>query len=244
MSWLTEQIRGWVPLWLLNRYQLWRHGRTWFDPRGRSTQTVFREIYKRNLWGGTSGEFYSGPGSDGTVAEPYVAAITNFIQAQVVRSVVDIGCGDFRVGQALIAKTGVEYHGIDIVPELIASHQAKHGSATVSFSCCDATREAIPTADLCLIRQVLQHLSNAQVQAVLEKCVGFRWLIVTEHILPPDRLRQANIDIHAGVETRVDAGSCLQFDKPPFHWRVAETICQVSQPDGSLIQTVRLAPPA
>jgi predicted TPR repeat methyltransferase len=49
-----------------------------------------------------------------------------------VRSVVDLGCGDFRVGR-LIAASGVSYTGVDVVEPLIAEDARRDGSPTVRF---------------------------------------------------------------------------------------------------------------
>src|SRR5689334_14063560 len=100
--WVRKQIRALLPLHLVDTYRKWRYGRTWFDPDGRSVPTVFSEIYRRNMWGGQAGVFYSGPGSDPVVSRPYIEAVSDYIRASGIKSVVDIGCGDFRVGEQLL----------------------------------------------------------------------------------------------------------------------------------------------
>ena len=60
---------------------------------------VFTQIYRENRWGGVPGEIYSGPGSGEEAAGPYVEAVAAFIRKMNVQSVVDLGCGDFRVGR-------------------------------------------------------------------------------------------------------------------------------------------------
>ncbi len=237
---IPDWIRGLVPLWLADAYRRLRHGRTWFDPRGRSVRIVFTEIYRRNLWGGHPGELYSGPGSELAVAEPYIRAVTEYIHSHGIRSVVDLGCGDFRVGREVVAAAGVRYCGVDVVPELIERNQEAFGSELVRFACQDITRDSLPPADLCLIRQVLQHLSNAQIRAVLQNCSHYSGLIVTEHVLPEDKMILPNLDIRHGVETRVEIGSAVVLSALPFDLPVVEVLCDVPLPDGSIIRTVRL----
>jgi SAM-dependent methyltransferase len=237
MKVLRNAFRRLAPRRLVDRYRRWRYGKTWFDPHGMSVRQTFAQIYRDNVWGGPAGEFYSGPGSDPEVAAAYVGSVQAFLRDHGVRSVVDVGCGDFRIG-AQLAAAGVEYTGVDVVPELIAHHQAAFARPGVTFLCRDATAEELPPGDVCLVRQVLQHLSNAQIAAVLRHARHFRFLIVTEHVLPDGRAAGVNRDIHHGNETRVDLGSYVALDRPPFGLPVDRVMTETRLPDGSLIRTV------
>jgi hypothetical protein len=53
-----------------------------------------------------------------------------------------------------------KYIGIDIVPSLIEHHNITYGAKEVSFAHKDITSEKLPLAQLYLVRQVFQHLSN------------------------------------------------------------------------------------
>jgi SAM-dependent methyltransferase len=120
------------------------------------------------LWGGIGGnEFFSGQGSLDKFAAPYVEWLTGFIAECGIKTIVDLGCGDFRIGQQICSAISVKYVGVDIVLDLIAFNQSRYGNATVSFKCVDIIEDELPDGDLCLIRQVLQHLSNAQISRVL-----------------------------------------------------------------------------
>ena len=142
-------------------YKDWRRRLT---PR----KAVFEEIYANNEWGGQPGEFYSGVGSDSAAADQYVQTIGEFIAARSIPTVVDIGCGDFRVGSRIVAQSpDLIYIGTDIVETLIRRNQSEFGRANVSFVCLDAVSAVLPEGDLCLIRQVLQHLTNAEIASIL-----------------------------------------------------------------------------
>ena len=78
------------------------------------------------------------------------------------------GCRDFRVG-ARLARAGLSYVGVDVVPALIAQNQSQFGGKDVVFVVRDIIRDELPPGDLCVVRQVLQHLSNDQIRAVLPK---------------------------------------------------------------------------
>src|SRR4249920_1267225 len=159
MSAIKQGLRRALPQWLLDGYRRIVHGQTWFDFADRSRAEVFTHIYRSGMWGRGEGEFYSGPGSDTNVTAPYVAAVRRFIESHGTKSVVDIGCGDFRVG-ALLLTDGLSYHGIDIVPQVVEHNRRVHGSAAVKFSCLDVISSDPPPGDLCLVREVFQHLSN------------------------------------------------------------------------------------
>lgn len=188
---------------------------------GTNVEQTFETVYRRNLWGGAEGEFYSGRGSDPEVAAPYCRFVRKFIQERNIKTVVDLGCGDFRVGQNLLVP-GTAYIGVDIVPHLIERNTRKFAGANVSFQVMNAIHDAPPPADLCLIRQVLQHLSNEQILAVLRNCSDFRYLLVSDH-LALNEASEVNIDKTHGPDTRT---SGIRFDLPPFSRRT-ETVLEV-----------------
>src|SRR5436190_8641089 len=86
----------------------------------KSHKEVFAEIYKNKTWGNVENTaFYSGTGSDDDYSLPYAEIIINFINEHKVTSVVDLGCGDFRVGSKINRDTDILYTGVDVVPELV-----------------------------------------------------------------------------------------------------------------------------
>ena len=194
--------------------------------RGRAVSEIFSEIYERNRWGGTQGAFHSGSGSSGTHAEHYAGVIRDFIRSRGVRSVVDLGCGDFRVGARLV-EAGVIYTGVDIVPALIASNRRHFGSERVHFECLNIIEDELPAGDLCLIRQVLQHLSNEQISKVLDKVESYRYVIVTEHYPAPPALRGKNFDKPCGEDVRIYDGSAVFLDASPFNRTVSGPLLEV-----------------
>jgi hypothetical protein len=131
--------------------------------------------------------------------------------------VVDIGCGDFRIASKFIG-ADIQYTGIDVVPDLIAANQAKFGNSHVKFACIDATKEPLPEAELCLIRQVLQHLSNQHIQQILAKCEKYPHLVISEHVLLGDAV-VPNVDMDADWNIRIEKNSCIMLNKPPFNYK-------------------------
>ncbi|HUK36316.1 MAG TPA: class I SAM-dependent methyltransferase [Vicinamibacterales bacterium] len=237
MAKMKQLLRGLVPGALLHRYRKWRWGHTWFDFEDRPLRDVFSEIYQYNMWGRGDGRFYSGPGSDLHATAPYTAAVRAFIGEHAIASVVDVGCGDFRVGTQFL-ETGVRYHGVDVVPALIRHNAATYGSDRVTFSCLDATRDDLPDGDLCLVREVFQHLSNDEIRRALDNCRKFPYVVVTERIASPGRMTAPNAEHTHGPNTRSDSGSGVVLDAPPFAENVTRVLVDLDQGDGTILRTV------
>jgi len=182
---------------------------------------VFRHIYEKDLWNEASGggmKFCSGKGSDEEYALPYAAFISEFMMKNHIRSVVDLGCGDFRVASRFVCHCD-KYIGIDCVEELVCYNNQAYGNDKIYFMCRDITKDELPQGELCLIRQVLQHLSNADIECVMNRCLNYPYLIVTEHLL--NELRQKpNMDKVRGLHTRLFYGSGVYLDKEPFQYTV------------------------
>ena len=92
-----------------------------------------------------------------------------------------LGCGDFNVGKELVPYTK-KYVAVDIVTDLIAHHKEKFKEENLEFRCLDIAVDDLPSGDCALLRQVLQHLSNTEVQKIVHKLPDFKYVIVTEHI--------------------------------------------------------------
>jgi glycosyltransferase involved in cell wall biosynthesis len=191
---------------------------------------TFSKIYREKLWGGGKDEFVSGSGSSGKVAEIYMDYVCRFIRDNGIESVVDLGCGDFRVGR-VIAQVAPQYTGIDVVPELIAHHVVNYSAANVEFRCLDITKENLPIGDLCLVRQVLQHLSNSEIALVLRKLSIYRYVLITEHFPEMNATFSANKDKPHGPDTRLVDHSAVVLTAPPFSLQHVHEVLTVQTND-------------
>ena len=195
--------------------------------RFRNTEQVFTSIYQENRWGGRPGEYCSGSGSTEEQASTYGTCVRGFMANKGVASVVDLGCGDFVVGRQVVAH-GVKYTGVDIVAPLVRRNEQEFGNKDVSFFCCDITKGPLPDGDLCLLRQVLQHLSNAQITQVLQQTRKYRYVLVTEHYPSPSvRKVVPNKDKPHGADTRIYDNSAVYLDQPPFSTKVSALVLEV-----------------
>ena len=183
------------------------------------TKAAMQQVYKMNLWGSNASEFYSGEGSHNPeLVNPYIEAIVSFLKTlNTPISVCDLGCGDFNIGSKLFKYTS-KYFAIDIVPELIDHNKSNFKANNLSFSSLDIAKDDLPPADCALIRQVLQHLSNAEVQNILNKLQTYKYVIITEHIPTFDFI--PNLDIISGQGIRLKKQSGLDVLKAPFNFKV------------------------
>ncbi len=169
-----------LPKAIVARYQRWRLMVAREVNAKSPIRDVFREVYARNRWGGPEGVFCSGTGSEESQAASYAAAVRGFVRDRNIKSIVDLGCGDYRVGR-MLRVPGVCYLGIDIVPELVEHNRGLFSDSETAFMCRDLLVDELPGAELCLVRQVLQHLSNQEIAMALERLNGYKYVLVTEH---------------------------------------------------------------
>jgi len=202
--------------------------RNWRNRR-LTAQEVFTRVYAEKMWGAGQADFYSGPGSNTEAGQPYADFVTGFIADNAIRSVVDLGCGDFRVG-GLVASFGVSYTGVDVVQPLIDDNNRRFGSDTVRFQCCDIATDNLPDGDLCLIREVFQHISNAQIGAALARLKHYKYVLFTD-VQPEDPSGyRINRDKVHGDSSRLVHKSFLRLDQPPFNLKDVRLVFETAPP--------------
>lgn len=202
----------------------------------KSVSETFTEIYKKNIWGGKTGEFFSGEGSRGKYADVYAENIKKFIAENRIERVVDLGCGDFQVASKFVTED-FHYTGCDVVPDLIEHLNETYGSETVNFKCLNIVEDELPDGDLCLIRQVLQHLSNAEIKRILESCEKYKYLVITEHYPNSSVDLIPNLDIPHGPDVRLHFNSAVVLDKPPFNLRNLKLLIETEADDDASLKT-------
>lgn len=162
---------------------------------------AFSSIYDNRHWGEGSGI-----GSAPTHVASYLALLSNFMRDNGVRSVVDLGCGDWQFSR-LIDWTGIDYRGFDVVDRVVAENQVRFGGDNVSFAKITSLDD-LPSADLVVCKDVLQHLPLLDVQeflAFFRSSYGFSF--VTNDVFPD---QWTNTDIpHGGARA-------IRLDLAPF----------------------------
>lgn len=183
------------------------------------TKEAMEQVYEKKLWGANSDAFYSGEGShQPDIIGPYIETVTAFLKGfENPIEVCDLGCGDFNIGKELL-KYAKKYVAVDIVPALIRYNKQCFTSANLEFYCLDIAKDVLPFGDCAIVRQVLQHLSNNEVQQIAEKLLTFKYIILTEHLPRGDFI--PNKDIISGQGIRLRKNSGLHLLKAPFHLKV------------------------
>ena len=184
-----------------------------------STKDAMEQIYEMHLWGKNSTKFYSGIGShDSKIIDPYIEIVSSFLNSFKNPLIVcDLGCGDFNVGKKLVQFTQ-KYIAVDIASNLINFNKNKFKNEKLKFHCLDIALDDLPFGNCALIRQVLQHLSNVEVQNILHKLKTYKYVILTEHI--PNEEFTPNKEIISGQGTRLKSQSGIDVFTAPFNFKV------------------------
>ena len=185
------------------------------------TKDAMNQIYDMKLWGGKGLDFYSGEGSHNPdIINPYIKAVISFLNAFAENLIVcDLGCGDFNIGKHLV-KHANKYIAVDIVEDLINRNRKLFKVDNLEFHALDISKEELPKADCIIIRQVLQHLSNTEIENTVKKLTNYKYIILTEHI--PNESFIPNKDIISGQGIRLKQHSGVNLLETPFNLEVKE----------------------
>jgi len=181
-------------------------------------ESLFNIVYKRNFWNiGKNEQFYSGIGSrDERIIKPYIKKIENIIKNKKYK-ILDLGTGDFNVSKKL-CKHAKYFYGIDIVKPLIVRNKEKFKGKNLKFLHLDICKDKLPDADVYILRQVLQHLSNNEIKLILKKIYKKNKIfIITEHL--PGKKFIPNVDIKRCIVTRTVINSGVIIDMHPFNFK-------------------------
>jgi SAM-dependent methyltransferase len=141
----------------------------------------------------------------------YSQFVARFIERNRVRSVVDLGCGDWQFSR-YINWDGTSYLGVDVVPFIVKRNAEKFGSETVRFQAFSGLPD-LPPADLLLCKDVMQHWPNDMVALALDSIRGkYRYVLLTNDEEPLD-LQNRDIPL---ADWRP-----LDVRRPPFNQRAA-----------------------
>lgn len=192
-----------------------------------SRQLIFEHIYRKHEWGGSS---RSGPGSDPEHTVAYVQFVNKWLEAREnIRHIVELGCGDWATSRLLHFGPTRIYLGTDIVSGVIESNRDRYGAANITFQCCDFLDEELPGGDLLLVKDVLQHLSNAGVIRFLTNVLPrYRYAIITNDAAKYEdrrlfRIWRTRRDLAMPNVDTSDGGSRpLVLEASPFNLAVAE----------------------
>lgn len=156
---------------------------------------------------------HSGPGSDPNYTIGYRGFLETFIRSNNIKTVVDIGCGDWQFTK-YINFDGVNYLGLDVVDPVIMANQERYGGRNISFGRMPEQLSEAPQAQLLIIKDVLQHLTEQNIRSFIEIV-----LPKFQHCLLTNSYRRIQTPVNTPIR---DGGfRCLDLSASPFNLRGA-----------------------
>jgi SAM-dependent methyltransferase len=140
-------------------------------------------------------------------AKPYVVTLQKFLQDYEVGSVVDLGCGDWQFSR-LIDWGEIEYLGLDVVASVVDTNTKLFATDAISFET-TTVGEPLPSADLVVCKDVLQHLPLPIVTDYLvEFRQRYKHILITNDVYPDSA---TNAETPPGASSRA-----IRPDLEPF----------------------------
>lgn len=145
-------------------------------------EAIFDLAFRGHMWGGQS---VSGPGSDLPATESLRPRLAFLFRQLGITSLCDVPCGDFHWLKEVDLE-GIRYIGCDIVSSLIAQNVERYGSEDRSFQQLDIVNEVPPKADLVLCKDILLHLTNAEITDMLRNIrkSGAQYVLINGQMTP------------------------------------------------------------
>lgn len=178
----------------------------------KSCEEVFTYIYDHEMWGvNEDGTPSSGWGSWPEFALPYLQFLVDFMNTHQIRSVVDVGCGDWAFSR-YVDWGPIVYTGIDVVKEVIEKNGRRFSSPNIRFVHGDILKMELPKGELLVCKDVLQHLTNADIALFLSKIKKFKHCLITNDcVVCNEPVGLENKDTTRGPNRPLD------LTKPPFN---------------------------
>jgi hypothetical protein len=169
-------------------------------------ETLFSDIYRKNLW--QNSESVSGRGSTLARTEAIMNYLPLIFQELNAKTLLDAPCGDFNWMRHTNLK-GIKYIGADVVPDLIARNREMYASDERTFLIMDITKDKIPHVDVILCRDCLIHLSFKHIHSALSnfKNSNSTYLLCTTHI-----------NVHENQDSVTGGWRSLNLQLPPFNF--------------------------
>jgi hypothetical protein len=152
---------------------------------------VFETVYRCKMWGDNGEADYPGSSGHGSSIEynsEYIPFLREFIIQHQVRSVVDMGCGDWRCGVITYGPLlPLKYTGYDVFQDIIDANNKKYPNDHWKFeklNCC-ADPERMVAGDLLVIKDVLQHWTDFEITWTLKWLIAskkYKYILITNCI--------------------------------------------------------------
>ncbi len=181
----------------------------------------FSAIYTDGAWVHSESQASrSGLGSDPKNMHQISLELLTVFRDFKVRSLLDIGCGDFQWMSQL--DLPCDYIGVDVVPEIIAANKEKYERGDRIFILSDATKGPLPVVSIILCREVLFHLSFADGKRLLSNIARSSELFIAT----TDSAILFNSDILTGDYRKINLERAPYKLPPPLRYIRDEAVSQ------------------
>ena len=149
-------------------------------------ENTFTEIYEKKIWGNNNNENYSGSSGDGSSLNfnvVYISWLKKFITDYNIKSVIDLGCGDFRIGKKLYDNLDILYTGYDTYKKVVEYNKKQYPEPKYTFKHLDFcnNKENITGGDMCILKDVIQHWSLKEIYPFLDYLIEskkFKYILI------------------------------------------------------------------
>lgn len=159
------------------------------DMKRQNLTPIFDDIYLHDRWNGGSG-----PGSFEENTRSYRSVLQKLFDRGDINTILDVGCGDWQIMRHMSLPNSKRYAGYDVSELVISSNIAAYASECVEFNLYDGEFDSLPTADLCVIKDVLQHLSQERVESFIANMRKYKYVIITNCTFSNDPAHQRNLN--------------------------------------------------
>ena len=145
----------------------------------------------------------------------YVNIIKTYISENNINSVLDFGHGSFEMWDSWVGEafSGIEYLGIDLVEDLSEKTNIEYGMLNRKFKFLDIDYTALPSADLLICKDVLQHLPTLDIYKLSKSFSNFESVIICNDIYIRGSLL---FEIKEFMQLRKRVKLLLSFNSPFF----------------------------
>jgi hypothetical protein len=150
-------------------------------------EDYFTHVYEEKIWGDNHNNKYKGTSGEGSAIDynkdSYIPFLKKFIIDNNIKTIVDLGCGDFRCGKLQYDDLDVSYTGYDTYGKVIEYNSTQYSLPKYSFIHLDIynNKDSIINGDLCILKDILQHWKIEEIYTFLDYLVEnkkFKYILI------------------------------------------------------------------
>lgn len=150
-------------------------------------EDIFTHIYEHCNWGDDNNSNYKGSSGGGSALEynktTYIPFLKKFIVDNKIKTIVDLGSGDFQCGKLIYDELDISYTGIDAYKKIVDYTSSIYNPPKYSFTHLDfcKNKESITEGELCILKDVICHWSLDNIYTFLDYIVEhkkFKYILI------------------------------------------------------------------